>query len=67
MPAENLVGEENRGWHCAKFLLGNARFHIACVSVSNERIRRIKNLASRSRFGGERLTGGRLPREDRRS
>ncbi|MCA6111564.1 pimeloyl-CoA dehydrogenase large subunit [Bradyrhizobium cenepequi] len=56
VPAENLVGEENRGWDYAKFLLGNERFHIACVGVSKERIRRIKNLASRVRFGGERLS-----------
>ncbi len=55
VPAENLVGEENRGWDYAKFLLGNERFHIACVGVSKERIRRIKDLASRVRSGGERL------------
>ncbi|MCP1909516.1 pimeloyl-CoA dehydrogenase large subunit [Bradyrhizobium elkanii] len=55
VPAENLVGEENRGWDYAKFLLGNERFHIACVGVSKERIRRIKDLASRVRIGGKRL------------
>ncbi|WFU31422.1 pimeloyl-CoA dehydrogenase large subunit [Bradyrhizobium brasilense] len=55
VPAENLVGDENRGWDYAKFLLGNERFHIACVGVSKERIRRIKDLASSVRFGNERL------------
>ena len=25
VPLENLVGEEHRGWDCAKFLLGNER------------------------------------------
>ncbi|MDA9481475.1 acyl-CoA dehydrogenase [Bradyrhizobium sp. CCBAU 11445] len=55
VPIENLVGEENRGWDYAKFLLGNERFHIACVGVSKERIRRIKDLASQVRLGGERL------------
>ncbi len=25
VPVENLVGQENRGWDCAKFLLGNER------------------------------------------
>ncbi|WP_439360374.1 pimeloyl-CoA dehydrogenase large subunit [Bradyrhizobium sp. DASA03007] len=55
VPTENLVGEENRGWDYAKFLLVNERFHIACVGVSKERIRRIKDLASRVRFGGGRL------------
>ncbi len=29
VPAENLVGEENRGWTYAKFLLGNERNSIA--------------------------------------
>src|SRR4051795_7245766 len=31
VPAENLVGEENRGWTIAKFLLGNERVGIARV------------------------------------
>lgn len=31
VPAENLVGEENRGWDYAKFLLGNERVGIAQV------------------------------------
>ncbi|WP_028351472.1 pimeloyl-CoA dehydrogenase large subunit [Bradyrhizobium murdochi] len=55
VPADNLVGEENRGWDYAKFLLGNERFNIACVGVSKERIRRIKDLASQACFGGQRL------------
>ncbi|SPP98134.1 pimeloyl-CoA dehydrogenase large subunit [Bradyrhizobium vignae] len=55
VPAENLVGQENRGWDYAKFLLGHERFNIACVGASKERIRRIKHLASRSCFGRGRL------------
>jgi len=31
VPGENLVGEENRGWDYAKFLLGNERVGIARV------------------------------------
>src|SRR5262245_36049168 len=31
VPVENLVGQENRGWDCAKFLLGNERTGIARV------------------------------------
>ena len=46
VPAENLVGEENKGWDYAKFLLGNERVNIARVGMSKERIRRIKELAS---------------------
>ncbi|MFD4366969.1 acyl-CoA dehydrogenase family protein [Rhodococcus sp. NPDC058521] len=34
IPAENLVGEENRGWSYAKFLLGNERNSIAQVGTS---------------------------------
>ena len=55
VPVENLVGEENRGWDYAKFLLGNERVNIARVGVSKERIRRIKSLASLQKVGGERL------------
>lgn len=55
VPVENLVGEENKGWNYAKFLLGNERVNIARVGVSKERIRRIKELAALQRVGGERM------------
>ncbi|MCG5029572.1 hypothetical protein L0M97_13310, partial [[Ruminococcus] torques] len=42
---KNLVGQENKGWDYAKFLLGNERVGIARVGASKERIRRIKELA----------------------
>jgi pimeloyl-CoA dehydrogenase large subunit len=45
VPVENLIGEENRGWDCAKFLLGNERFGIARVGASKMRVARIKQLA----------------------
>jgi len=45
VPVENLVGEENRGWDYAKFLLSNERTGIARVGVSKERIARAKQLA----------------------
>src|SRR4030081_65822 len=53
VPVENLVGEENKGWDYAKFLLGNERTGIARVGVSKERIRRIKDLASKVESGGK--------------
>ncbi|MBB3051407.1 alkylation response protein AidB-like acyl-CoA dehydrogenase [Prauserella isguenensis] len=34
VPVENLVGEENKGWSYAKFLLGNERNGIAQVGTS---------------------------------
>ena len=45
IPAENLVGEENRGWDCAKFLLGNERSNIARIGASKARLKRIRELA----------------------
>ncbi|UWU75859.1 acyl-CoA dehydrogenase family protein [Bradyrhizobium huanghuaihaiense] len=55
VPIENLVGEENKGWEYAKFLLGNERFSDSSVGNSKERIRRIKELAARTCADGERL------------
>lgn len=45
VPIENLVGEENRGWDCAKFLLGNERSNIARIGASKARLKRIRELA----------------------
>jgi len=53
VPYENLVGQENRGWDYAKFLLGNERTGIARVGISKERIRRLKELASLELSGGK--------------
>jgi pimeloyl-CoA dehydrogenase large subunit len=55
VPVENLVGQENRGWDCAKFLLGNERFGQARVGASRERIRRLKVIAAESMDGGRPL------------
>jgi pimeloyl-CoA dehydrogenase large subunit len=55
VPVENLVGQENRGWDCAKFLLGNERTGIARVGYSKQRVRRIKELASRVMAGDRPL------------
>ncbi len=51
-PYENLVGEENKGWDYAKFLLGNERVGIARVGASKARLRRIRELASQTPSGG---------------
>ena len=55
VPAENLVGQENKGWDYAKFLLGNERTGIARVGASKARIRRLKELASLELSGGKPL------------
>jgi pimeloyl-CoA dehydrogenase large subunit len=55
VPAENLVGEENKGWNYAKFLLGNERTGIARIGISKARIRRLKQLAALEQSGGKPL------------
>ena len=55
VPVENLVGEENKGWDYAKFLLGNERTGIARVGISKARIRRLKELAALERSAGKPL------------
>lgn len=45
VPVENLVGQENKGWDYAKFLLANERTGIARIGLSKERLARIKRLA----------------------
>jgi pimeloyl-CoA dehydrogenase large subunit len=55
VPAENLVGHENKGWDYAKFLLGNERTGIARVGASKARIRRLKELAALEQSGGKPL------------
>ncbi len=53
VPKENLVGQVNRGWDCAKYLLGNERFGQARVGASRERIRRLKRIAGETMQDGK--------------
>ena len=55
VPVENLVGQENRGWDCAKFLLGNERTGIARVGLPKQRVARIKELAAKVMAGDRPL------------
>ena len=56
VPVENLVGTENRGWDCAKFLLSNERTGQARVGASKERLKRLRKLAVEAPGnGGARL------------
>ncbi len=55
VPAENLVGEENKGWDYAKFLLGNERTGIARVGISKQRLRRVRELAAIEQSGPRSL------------
>ena len=51
IPAENLVGQINKGWDYAKFLLSNERNGIARVGVSKARLAKIRMLASLGVYG----------------
>jgi alkylation response protein AidB-like acyl-CoA dehydrogenase len=51
VPIENLVGEENKGWDYAKFLLSNERTGIARIGISKERLNRVKRLAKQTPAG----------------
>ncbi|WP_043342507.1 acyl-CoA dehydrogenase family protein [Belnapia moabensis] len=55
VPAENLVGEENKGWSVAKYLLGNERTGIARLGISKAAIRRTKEVAREVRMNGRPL------------
>jgi alkylation response protein AidB-like acyl-CoA dehydrogenase len=55
VPAENLVGEENRGWDYAKFLLGNERVGIARIGSTKRMIADAKEHARALTAGGAPL------------
>ncbi|CAG2156459.1 acyl-CoA dehydrogenase family protein [Cupriavidus numazuensis] len=51
VPAENLVGEENRGWTYAKYLLGHERTGIAGIGHCYREMRRLKDCARKATDG----------------
>jgi alkylation response protein AidB-like acyl-CoA dehydrogenase len=55
VPVENLVGEENKGWTYAKFLLGHERTNIAGVGASKRELQRLKQIAAQERKHGRPL------------
>jgi alkylation response protein AidB-like acyl-CoA dehydrogenase len=44
VPVENLIGDENKGWTYAKFLLGNERTSMAGIGRSTRYLARLKNI-----------------------
>ena len=58
VPVENLVGEEDKGWTYAKYLLTYERTGLAGIGMSKAALSHLKNLASR------RLKNGRPLLED---
>ncbi|HEY1638247.1 MAG TPA: acyl-CoA dehydrogenase family protein [Rhizomicrobium sp.] len=55
VPVENRVGEENKGWTYAKFLLVNERSGIAGVARSKKAIERLKQIAEAETEDGRPL------------
>ena len=55
VPVANLVGEENKGWDCAKYLLTHERTNIAGVGHSVAGLDRLKHLAARVMKNGKPL------------
>jgi pimeloyl-CoA dehydrogenase large subunit len=51
VPLGNLVGEENKGWDYAKFLLGHERIGIARIGVTKQRLARVKRIAKATPAG----------------
>jgi alkylation response protein AidB-like acyl-CoA dehydrogenase len=55
VPIENRIGEENRGWTYAKFLLGHERTNIAGIGIAKRELARLKRIAARERRRGRPL------------
>ena len=55
VPVENLVGEENKGWTYAKFLLAHERSGIAGVARSKRGVERLREIAGAEQMDGAPL------------
>jgi alkylation response protein AidB-like acyl-CoA dehydrogenase len=55
VPLDNLVGEENKGWTCAKYLLTYERTNIAGVGFSVAALEHLKEVAAKQVRNGKPL------------
>ncbi len=55
VPVSNLVGEENKGWTYAKYLLTHERTGIAGVGFANASLEHLKRVAKERKSGGRPL------------
>ena len=55
VPVENLVGEENKGWTCAKYLLTHERTNITGVGFATAGLDAVKRIAAGQRANGRPL------------
>ncbi len=52
VPVENCIGDENKGWTIAKYLLGHERTGIAEVGKSRRQLQRVKDIAAAETIDG---------------
>ncbi len=55
VPVENRIGEENKGWTYAKFLLGHERTNIAGIGGAKRELARLKRIAASEAKNGRPL------------
>jgi alkylation response protein AidB-like acyl-CoA dehydrogenase len=55
VPVQNLVGEENKGWTYAKFLLGHERTNNAGIGNCKRALQRLKKIAAGQTMDGRPL------------
>ena len=56
VPAENLIGEENKGWDYAKFLLAHERVGVAEIGKFGRYLAQLRKLLGETREGGRPLS-----------
>ena len=52
VPVQNLIGEENKGWTYAKYLLGHERTNIAAVGRAKRELEFLKRIANDQKKNG---------------
>lgn len=55
VPVANRIGEENKGWTYAKYLLGNERALIAQIAQSTKLVKRLKQIGAAELSNGQGL------------
>ncbi|MCY1338505.1 putative acyl-CoA dehydrogenase FadE17 [compost metagenome] len=55
VPVDNLVGRENDGWTCAKYLLTHERTGLAGIGASKAALRHLKRIAAQELCDGQPL------------
>ncbi len=60
VPFANRIGEENKGWTYAKFLLGYERFNMAGIPEAKRQMRRLRHIAADQGLDGDTRFRSRL-------